>query len=111
MANEVEFFLLFFPAVINYLQMSAGSGPPPPHIGEVEQIYTHKGPYYKSLFLHQAPSVKFTPPSHPIFHQEDAIGKYQFSNYNGNICLHLCVLLFHVISQLVLRNAVWCDTP
>jgi len=73
--------------------------------------YTHKGPHYKSLFLHQAPSVKSTPPSHPIFQQDDAPEKCQFSNYNCNIYLHLCVLLLRVISQLFLRNAVWCDTP
>jgi len=92
--------------------MSPGSGSYFfPHIGEVEQIYTHKGPYYKSLFLHQAPSVKSTPPLHPVFHKGDATEKYQFSNYNGNIYLHLWVLLFHVISQLVLRNVVLCDAP
>jgi hypothetical protein len=54
--------LLNFPAVMNYLQMS-------PrqwflflsHTGEAEQIYTHKGPFDKSMFLHKAFSGKSTP--------------------------------------------------
>ena len=37
-----------------------------PHIGEVKQIHTHKGPSDKSLFLHKAPSGKSTPPSHNL---------------------------------------------
>ena len=66
-----------------------------PHIGEVQQIHTHIGPSDKSLFLHTAPSVKSTTPSPPLFHQEDATDKYQFSNYNSYIYLHLCVPLFN----------------
>jgi hypothetical protein len=37
-----------------------------PHIDEVEQIHTHKGPSDKSLFLPKAPSMKATPPFTPI---------------------------------------------
>ena len=35
------------------------------------------------------------PHSSPLFHQEDANEKYQFSNYNGNTYLQLCVPFFH----------------
>ena len=66
---------------MNYLQMSPGFGYFFPHIGEVN---THKGPSYKSLFLHNAPSVKSTPNSLSLFHQ-DSTEKYQFSNFNGSI--------------------------
>ena len=81
----------------------------------MEQIHTHKVPHYKSLFLHQAPSVKSTPPSHPIFQQDDAPEKCQFSNYNGNIYLHLCVLLLHVscFSEIrfgVIHLEAWSST-
>jgi hypothetical protein len=65
-----------------------------PHIGEVKQMHTHTEPSDKSLFLHTAPSVKSTTPSPPLFHQEDATEKYQFSNYNSYIYLHLCIPLF-----------------
>jgi hypothetical protein len=69
-----------------------------PHIGEMKQIQTHKGPSNKSLFLHTAPSVKSTTPSPPLFHQEDATEKYQFSNYNSDIYLHLCVSISILVS-------------
>jgi hypothetical protein len=61
----------------------------------VEQIQTHKGTSDNSPFLHKAPYVKSIPPSPPLFHQEDATEKYQFSNYSGNIYLQICVWLFH----------------
>jgi hypothetical protein len=64
-----------------------------PQIGEVKQIHIHKGPSDKSLFLHTAPSVKSTNASPPLFHQVDDTKKYQFSNYNSYIYLHLCVPL------------------
>jgi len=41
--------------------------------------------------------VKSTTPSLPLFHQEGAPKKYQFSNYSSNIYLHLCVPFFHFI--------------
>ena len=66
-----------------------------PHIGEVKQIHTHKVPSDKSLFLHKALPAKSTPPSSPLFHQEHATEKYQFSNCNGNVYVHFCVPPFH----------------
>jgi hypothetical protein len=62
----------------------------------VKQIRTHKGPSDKSLFLHKAPSVKSTTPSPPLFHKENATEKYQFSNFSGDIYLHLWVLPFNI---------------
>jgi hypothetical protein len=67
-----------------------------PYIGEVEQIHTHKVPSDKSLFLPKAPSVKSTPTSPPLFHQEDATEKYPFSNYSCNIYLQLWVALLQL---------------
>jgi len=58
-------------------------------------IYLTHRPSEKSLFLHKAPSVKSTPHSPPLFHQEDAPEQFQFSNFNGSIYWQLCVLLFH----------------
>jgi hypothetical protein len=66
-----------------------------PHIGKVKKIHTHIGPSDKSLFLHTAPSAKSTTPSPPLFYQEDATEKYQFSNYNSFVYLHLCVPFFN----------------
>ena len=83
---------MIFPAVTNYLHNLQAVVP---HIGEVKQIHTHKGPSDKALFLHTAPSVISTTPSPPLFHKEDAPEKYQFSNYSSNIYLHLCVPLFN----------------
>jgi hypothetical protein len=59
------------------------------HFGEVQQKHTRNGPFNKSLFLHKAPSVKSTPPSPPLFHQENATAKNHFSNYNDTIHLQL----------------------
>jgi len=88
-----------FPAVVNYLQMSPGSGS---YFFSYWQsganTHTHEGTSDKSLFLHKAFSVKSTHPLSPLFHQEDSTEKYQFSNYIGNIYLQLCVLLFHFSS-------------
>jgi hypothetical protein len=85
---------MIFLAVTNYVQSSPGSGSNFFLILVRWSKYTHKGPSDKSLFLHKAPSVNSTLPSHPLFHQ-DATGKYHFSNYNCNICLQLCVPLVH----------------
>jgi hypothetical protein len=49
-----------------------------------------------SLFLNKSLPVKSTPPSPPLFHQENATEKYQFNKRNGNIYVHLCVPLFHL---------------
>ena len=51
---------------------------------------THKGPSYKSLFLHKAPSVTSTPHSLSLFHQEDITEKYQFCDFNGSIYWRVC---------------------
>jgi hypothetical protein len=67
-----------------------------PHIGEVKQIHTHKGPSDKSVFLHTAPSVKSTAPSPPLFHQEDATEKYQFNNYNSDI-YYICAFRISIL--------------
>jgi hypothetical protein len=64
-----------------------------PHIGEVKQIRTHKGPSDKPLFLDIAPFIKSTTPSPLLFLHENYTENYQFSNYSSNICLHLCVSL------------------
>ena len=45
--------------------------------------------------LHEAFSVKSTPHSPRLFHQEDATDKYQFSHFNASIYWHLCVTLFN----------------
>jgi len=49
----------------------------------VKQI--QKGRSGKSLFLHIAPSTKFTPPTPPLRHEENITEKYQFSNDSGTI--------------------------
>jgi hypothetical protein len=41
-----------------------------PHTVEVKPILAQRGSSDKSLFLHKAPSVKFTPPSYQLFHRE-----------------------------------------
>jgi hypothetical protein len=68
---------------------------------------THKGPSYKSLFLHKAPSVTSTPHSLSLFHQEDTTEKYQFCDFNGSIYWRV----FYFQFQMILRNSVWCDMP
>jgi len=65
--------------------------------------HTHKGPSDKSLFFHKVSTAKPTPPTPPLFHQENATVKYQFSNYNGNIYWHLCFPLFHF-------SVSWCTS-
>ena len=96
--NEVQFFLLtvtIFPAVTNYLQMSPGSGTNFFLIFAKWSKYTHIKALSTSLCSFIKPQS--TLPSPPLFHQEDATEKYLFSNYSGNIYLHLHVLLFHFI--------------
>jgi hypothetical protein len=45
------------------------------------EVYTtYIGPFDKSLFLHVPQSVKSTPHSHPLSHQEDGTEKYKFFN-------------------------------
>jgi hypothetical protein len=48
-----------------------------------------------SLSLHKTSPVESTTPSPPLFHHEGAKEKDQFTNYNGNIYLQSCDLLFH----------------
>ena len=86
---------MIFPAVMIYLQMSPGSVSYFFLLLAKWSKYTHKDPSDKSVFLHKVASVKSTPPSPALFHQEDATEKYQFSNYNDNMYLQLCVLFFH----------------
>jgi len=78
--------------------MSLG-GPPPRHLilAKWSKYTTHKGSTDLpiSLFLHSTPSVKFTPPSPQLFHEEDATEIYQSSNYSFNIYLQWCVMLFN----------------
>jgi len=50
------------------------------------EVYTtHIGPFDKSLFLHEPPSVKSTPHSPQLSHQEDATEKHNFINFIGSI--------------------------
>jgi hypothetical protein len=86
---------MIFPGDTNYLQMSPSRGSYFFLMLMKLSKYTCKSPSNKSLFLHKAPSVKSTPHSPPLFHQENATEKYQVSNYNGNIYVQLCVALLH----------------
>ena len=58
-----------------------------------EAYTTHLGPSDKNLFLPKVPSVKSTPHSPPVFHQEDTNEKCQFINFSGSIYWDLCVRL------------------
>jgi hypothetical protein len=62
--------------------------------------HTHVGRSNKFLFLHKPSSVKSTPHSPLLFHQEDATEKYKFRDFTGSIYWHLCVPLFHF-------SAIW----
>ena len=54
------------------------------------------GPSDKPLFFHKASSVKSTPHSPQLFHQEDSIEKYQFSNFGSSIT-DICVFHFSIL--------------
>jgi len=64
----------------------------------VEKTHTHIHTYMKALPTNLCcftkPLLEGPQPLHPLFHKEYFIEKCQFSNYNGNIYLQLCVPLF-----------------
>ena len=61
------------------------------------EVYTtHIGPFDKSLFIHEPPSVKFTPHSPPLPHQEDGTEEYKFIHFSGSINWH-CVFHFSIL--------------
>ena len=70
----------------------------PASAGNLESIF----PSLVQLNLVRRRVSKYQPPAWKqalqilkIFHQENTAEKYQFSNYNGNIYVHLCVPPFH----------------
>jgi len=86
--------LMIFLELTNYLQMS----PRKVYFSlywRNETYTTLIGASDKYLFLHKASSVKSTPHSPPLFNQDNATEKNQFSNFNGSIYWHLCVPLFY----------------
>ena len=94
-----------FPAVMYYLQTSPDSGsshPPSPlplHVGKVKQIHTHRGSSDKSVFLHNTPSVKFTPCSPPYFIKKmlqkniSPVITVVIFTYTGVLCSSILVLV------------------
>jgi len=76
---------MIFAEVTNYLQTPPGSVFYFSSYWWSQAYNTHIRAYDKPLFLHKTPSVKPTPHSPPLFHQEDATEKYHFSNFNGSI--------------------------